>query len=77
MSWWKLNRSRREQAHTGIAAARAALAVTINERGETRALKADAERTSEEFAARAITLREIRQRNHITPSLFPPQERSQ
>lgn len=72
MSWWS---DKREQARR-VAEARRALSVTVDELHEAKAIRADADRTAEDFAERAVTLREIRLRNNITPSIFPAQERS-
>lgn len=70
---------RRKKTASGqrVAEARKALSVTVNELQEARQLRAQADRTAEEFAERAVTLREIRLRNNITPSIFPAQEKYQ
>lgn len=67
MFGWK--RKPRETAR--IRAARKALTESAGELVEARAARMEADRTAEDFKERAVTLREIRLANHITPSLFP------
>ena len=72
MSWWKS----RNKSGARIAEARKALSVTVNTYREAQELRVEADRNAEEFKERAITLREIRMKNNITRSIFPPHERT-
>lgn len=72
MNWWN---QRRAESARRVAEARKALSVTVNERQEAKILRAESEVMAQDFKERAVSLREIRLRNHITPSLFPPHER--
>jgi len=72
MTWWK----RSGKSGARIAEARKSLSATVNTYKEAQELRVEADRNAEEFKERAITLREIRLKNNITSSIFPPHERT-
>lgn len=72
--WFR--KKEKADSQRSVAEARKALSVTVNELQESKELRAEAAQTRQEFKERAVTLREIRLRNHITPSIFPPQGRT-